>query len=341
MLTYLLRRLLMLPVVMFAITLAIVGLLQILSPAQRAAAFVRSEAQLRNLDEIIEQYDLDEGFLVQYWNWASAVLSGNLGYSTTSNEPIAETLRKRLPASLELAIFSVIPVVGFGIWMGSVAAVNRDKFIDQFTRLLAIFGWSLPTFVLAIWLLVVFYGGLDWFQPGRISNEFVIELAHGGFTQYTGLMTVDSLLNGRLDIFLNALKHLVLPVTTLTVVVSALIMRVMRSSFLDALSQDYVRTARSKGLPERAVNYKHARRNALIPVLTLAGLTFAFMLNGQVVVEAIFNYPGLGQWFATAAIQLDIPAVLAFTLVVAAIVVITNLVVDVLYAVVDPRIRYN
>jgi len=331
----------MLPVVMFAVSLIIVGLLQFLSPAQRAASFVRSEAQLRNLGEIIEQYQLDENFFVQYRNWAGAVLQGNLGYSRTSSETVAQTIRSRLPVSGELALYALIPVIGVGIWMGSLAALHRDKLIDQVARVVAILGWSLPTFVLGIWLLVVFYGALDWFEPGRVSNRYVIEMARGSFRQYTGFITIDALINGRFDVLLNALSHLVLPVTTLAVVSSAQIMRVMRSSFLDELSQDYVRTARSKGLPKNAVYYKHARRNALIPVITLSGLVFAFLLNGVVVTETIFNYPGLGQWAAAAVVQLDIPAVLAFALITAAIVVIANLVVDLLYAAVDPRIRYG
>ncbi len=341
MIAFIARRLLMLPVVIIAVSIIIVALLQFLSPAQRAAAFVRSEQQLRNIDAIIEQYQLDAPFPVQYWNWASAAVQGNWGYSRASSEPVLTTIRKRLPASIELALYALIPVIGLGIWLGTAAALNQEKAIDQATRLLSIVGWSLPTFVLGIWLLVIFYGGLDWFQPGRLSNQYVIEMASGGFTTYTGMMTIDSLLNGRFDIFIDALRHLVLPVVTLAVVSSAQITRVMRTSLLDALSQDYVRTARSKGLPKQSVNLKHARRNALIPVITLSSLAFAFLLNGVVVTETIFNYPGIGIWAARAAVQLDVPAVLGFALVTGAIVVLANLIADVMYAVVDPRIRYD
>jgi dipeptide transport system permease protein len=350
--SYIVRRILYLPVVLFGVTVFIVLLLQLLTPQQRAAAFVTSEQQLRNLDAIVRQYRLDEPVWVQYGVWVREALRGNLGYSRASREPVLTTLQKRFPATLELALLAFFPVIGVGIWLGSLAAFNRDKTIDQVVRVIAIIGWSLPTFVLGIWLLFIFYGalgeffrgflgGIFRFEPGRLSTQYTIEIARGGFTQYTRMMTVDALLNGRLDIFWDALRHLILPVITLATVSSALIMRVMRGSLLDTLSQDYVRTARAKGLPERIVKLKHARRNALIPVITLSGFTFIGLLNGVVITETIFNYPGLGQWGAQAAVALDYPGIMGFTLITAVIVVIGNLLVDLLYSLVDPRIRYD
>ena len=346
------RRLLFIPVVFFGVTLMVVLLMQLLSPAQRAAAFVRSDAQLRNLDAVIAQYGLDRPFHVQYGNWIREALRGNLGYSTASSEPVMDTIRKRFPASAELALLSLIPVIGLGVWMGTLAALHRDKALDQITRVLAIIGWSLPNFVLGIWLLVIFYGGMGEFlkdfaggafrlEPGRVSTAINIEIANGTFPLRTRFMLIDSLLNGRPDVFWDALRHLVLPVITLAATSSALIMRVMRSSLLETLSQDYVRTARSKGLPDKTVNYKHARRNALIPVITLSGFTLIFLMNGVVITETVFNYPGLGRWFATAAVNLDYPAVMGFTVLTALIVVIGNLLVDILYAIIDPRIRLS
>lgn len=334
---------LFLPVVFIGVTLAIVLLMQLLTPYQRAAAFVQSEQQIRQIDSIIEQYGLTDPWYQQYYRWMSEVFQGNLGFSRTTNEPVLTTLRNRFPATLELAILAIIPVIGVGIWLGTAAALNRDKIIDQVTRVMSIIGWSLPTFVLGIWLLVIFYGALGWFQPGRISTTYLVEIAgtRSGFTHYTRMLSLDALLNGRFDIFLDALKHLVLPVITLAVVQSAQIMRVMRSSLLDALGKDYVRTARSKGLPERVVSHKHARRNALIPVITLAGFTLVGLINGVVITETIFNFPGLGQWAASSAINLDYAAVMGFALFTALMVVLANLLVDVLYGVIDPRIRYD
>jgi ABC-type dipeptide/oligopeptide/nickel transport system permease component len=341
-LTFVLRRLLFLPIVFFGVTLFIVLLMQLLSPYQRAAAFVQSEQQARNIPAIIEQYGLTDPWYQQYGRWLGEIFQGNLGYSRTTSEPVLTTIQKRFPPTLELALYAILPVIGVGIWLGTAAALNRDKFVDQLTRIMSIVGWSLPTFVLGIWLLVIFYGGLGWFEPGRVSTRFVVELAGGsGFERYTGLLTLDALLNGRLDIFGNAFMHLVLPVITLATVSSAQIMRVMRSSLLDTLSQDYVRTARAKGLEERTVNNKHARRNALIPVITLSGFVLIGLINGVVITETIFNYPGLGQWAAEAAVNLDYAAVLGFAVFTAVAVVFANLLVDVLYGVVDPRIRYD
>lgn len=333
----------MLPLVFLGVSLAIVLLMQLLSPYQRAAAYVQSEQQIRNIDAIIEQYGLEDPWYMQYGRWVTQVASGNLGYSRTSREPVLTTLKKRFPVTLELAFFAIIPVLGVGILMGTMAALNRDKFIDQVARVVSVVGWSLPTFVLGIWLLVIFYGWLGWFQPGRLSTQFAVELAGNGagFVNYTRMMVVDALLNNRIDIFWDALRHMVLPVITLAVVQSAQIMRVMRSSLLDALGQDYVRTARAKGLPERVVTRKHARRNALIPVITLSGFVLIGLINGVVITETIFSYPGLGQWAAQAAVNLDYASVLGFALFTAMMVVLANLLVDVLYGIVDPRIRYE
>ncbi len=343
MLSFIIRRILLLPVIFIGVTLAIVLLMQLLTPYQRAAAYVQSEQQIRNIDLIIEQFGLEDPWYMQYGRWLKEVANGNLGYSRTSREPVLTTLMKRFPVTLELALLAIVPVIGVGVMMGTTAALNRDRLFDQVARVASIIGWSLPTFVLGIWLLVIFYGALGWFQPGRVSTVYAIQMAgaNSDFTTYTRMLTIDALLNGRFDIFLNALRHMVLPVITLAVVLSAQIMRVMRSSLLDALGQDYVRTARAKGLPERVVTHKHARRNALIPVITLSGFVLIGLINGVVITETIFNYPGLGQWAATAATNLDYASVLGFAIFTAIMVVIANLLVDVLYGVVDPRIRYD
>ena len=340
MFAFIVRRILFLPVIFIGVTLFIVLLMQLLSPYERAVTFVTSEVQLRNIDAIIEQYGLDQPWYVQYWNWLSQALQGNLGFSRVTNQPVLTTIAQRLPNTIELAVLTLIPTIAFGIWLGTAAALNRDRFIDQVSRVTSIFFWSLPTFVLAIWLLVIFYGGFNLFGIGQLSSNFARAIIRPEFERYTGFLTLDSLLNGRFDIFWNAILHLVLPVSTLVLVISAQIVRVMRSSLLDTLTQDYVRTARAKGLSERVVNHKHARRNALIPVLTLSGFTLVGFLNGSVIVEVIFALPGVGKWLADAAVQLDYAAVLGGAVFVGVIVVVGNLVVDVLYAVVDPRIRY-
>jgi peptide/nickel transport system permease protein len=329
-------------VVFFGVTVFIVLLMQLLTPYQRAAAFVTSEQQMNQIDSIIVQYGLNDPWYQQYGRWIGEVFQGNLGYSRTTSEPVMTTLLKRFPPTLELALLSVFPIIGVGVWLGTAAALHRDRMIAQVTRVMSILGWSLPTFVLGIWLLVIFYGLLVWFEPGRLSTSIQVELAgNPDFVRYTRMMTIDGLLNGRIDIFWDALMHLVLPVITLATVSSAQIMRVMRSSLLDALGQDYVRTAHAKGLSKDVVNMKHARRNALIPVITLAGFTIIGLVNGVVITETIFNLPGLGAWAASAALNLDYAAVLGFAMFTAILVVFANLLVDVLYGIVDPRIRYD
>ena len=345
MFTYAIRRLLQLPVVLFVVSVGIVGLLQFLPPEARAAAFVKNEQQLDHIDEIIKQYNLDAPFPVQYWTWLTGALRGNLGFSQVDKRPVLESIAARLPVSAELVMYAFLPTLLFSIWLGTLAAVHRDRILDQVIRVMAVVFWSLPTFVVGIALVAVVYGYLKLFGIGRLPPDLVIQLAQqsaaGEFRYYTGLLTIDGLLNGRLDVSWAALKHLVLPTVTLILVLGAQIVRVMRSAMLDELGKDYVRTARAKGLPEQVVNYKHARRNALIPVITLAGLMFAFMLNGVVITETIFNLPGLGQWAAAAALNLDQPSILGFALFTALIVTLANIAVDLLYALVDPRIRYE
>ena len=342
MLGFFVRRLIALPFVMLAVTLLIVLLMQFLTPTQRAGAFVRGDQQLQNIDAIVRQYGLDQPFYVQYWHWLNNVAQGNLGYSRTSHQPVLETIRERFPATFELALFSCIPIVGIGVWLGTLAGLNRDRPIDQFARVIAVIGFSLPTFVLGIWLLVIFYGGLGWLPGfGQLSQEGTLQVAITGMRRITGMTTVDALLAGRLDLFWDAFKHLILPVVTLTTISSANVLKIMRSSLLEVLGQDYVRTARAKGLPERAVNLKHARSNALLSVVTVAGLTVAGLLTGAIITETIFAFPGIGSWGAQAAASLDYPGVLGFAVFTALLVVIANMVVDVCYGLIDPRVRFD
>lgn len=341
MMAHILRRLLMLPVVLFGVSILLFLILQLLSPEQRAVSFVTSERQMNQLDAIIDRYGLDEPIWVQYGNWLGQILQGNLGWSQSVRMPVSQAISLYLPATAELALAAFFPIVLIGIWLGVLAATHRDKLLDQITRVLAIVGWSLPSFVVALWLLQIFYGGLGWLEPGRISLASELAISLPDFKSYTHLLLLDSLLNGRWDVFWDVARHLILPVVTLTIISSAQLVRVMRSSMLEALGQDYVRTARAKGLANRVVVYKHALRNAMIPVLTLAGLVLFGLLGGVVITETVFNYPGLGNWSAKAAVQLDIPAVLGYAMFSALVVSVANLVVDVTYGLVDPRIRYQ
>ena len=349
---YIIRRLLILPIILIGVTMLIFGMLNVLGPVERSALYIRdipkTEEQLAG---VIQRYGLDDPFFVQYWRWlvghtdpasgetVGGVLRGDLGFSRTGREPVIDALLRRLPATMELALWAMVPVIGFGIWLGAKAALNHNKPFDQISRVFAIIGWSFPTFVFALLLLLVFYARLDWFQPGRLSIAFSQEVINPGFTQYTRMMTVDALLNLRFDIFIDALRHLVMPVTTLMVIEVALLLKITRSAMLEEMRQDYVTTARAKGLPEKLIVNRHIRRNALIPVITVAGLTLAGLMGGVIITETVFDFPGIGSWAAAAAASLDVLSMLGFALFSAILLVVANLIVDVLYAVLDPRVR--
>ena len=334
------RRLLLLPLVGIGVTLLIFSLLQLLSPEQRAALYVTDPRQLLALDSIIRTHGLDKPVTVQYVQWLWRVVRGDLGWSETAKMTVARAITTFFPATLELTLYAFVPIIALGIWLGTKSAVHKDKIIDHFSRLFAIGGQSFPTFVWGLLLLMVFYGALRLFPPGRLSleaNLYVLDPEM--FRPYTRLLTVDALLNGQVWIFLDAMRHLALPVITLSLVSCATLVRVTRSSMLETLRQDYVRTARAKGLEEPKVINKHARKNAMIPVITLSALLFVGLLNGVVITETIYNYPGIGRWGAGAALQLDAAAVAGFALFSALLLVLGNLTADVLYAWIDPRIR--
>jgi len=339
MLKFVLRRLLLLPLVAFGVTLLLFGLTQLLAPEMRASLYAKDPRQLEAVEEIIREHGLRDPLPVQYGRWAGLVLRGELGYSETAKMPVWDAIKTYMPATLELAIISMLCVLFFGLWLGTASAVHKNKWQDQLSRAVAVTGYSLPVFVLGLVLLMIFYGKLRWFAPGRCDYATDALLGSAQFSRYTGLLTIDALLNRNMTVFLDALRHLVLPAATLCYGSMALLLRVTRSSMLEELGKDYVRTARAKGLDEKTVINVHARRNALIPVITVASLQFVRLLGGVVITETIFSYPGIGRWGVLSAQQLDIAGVLGFALVTSFLFVLGNLVADLLYAAADPRIR--
>ncbi|MEZ4643293.1 MAG: ABC transporter permease [Chloroflexota bacterium] len=349
---YIIRRLLILPIIMIGVTLLIFAMMQFLGPVERSALYIRDFPKTQGqIDAVIKRYGLDDPFLVQYWHWLmgredpetgevlGGILRGDLGYSRTGREPVIDLLKRRLPVTIELALVSMIPIVAIGVWLGMQAALHHNKPIDQAARVFAILGYSFPTFVFGLLVLLIFYAKLGWFPPGRLSTQYSLEVGRAGYEAYTNMLTVDALLNLRFDIFLDALRHMVLPVITLSYLSWALLLKVTRSSMLEALRQDYVTTARAKGLSERVVTNRHVRKNALIPVATIAGSTVASLFNGVVITETIFDIPGLGSAAAAAALSLDVMTMLAYALFTAFLFVSVNLLVDIMYAVLDPRVR--
>jgi peptide/nickel transport system permease protein len=338
--TYIVRRLLLLIPVLFGVTIFIFAITMLFSPIERASLYVTDARMMTNIPAIIQSYGLDQPFYVQYGNWMSEVLSGNLGWSTVAGMPVWDAIWHFLSTTVELALFAAPLIILLGIFFGTQAAAHKDRPLDHGTRVIAIFGWSLPTFWLGLVLLMVFYGALrGLLPPSRLSVPMELLVNSAEFTRYTHINTIDAVLNLNGPVLLDALRHLILPVITLTVVQMAFIMRLMRSSMLESLGRGYVLTARAKGLTERVVMNKHARRNALIPVITVSGYLFAAIVNGVVITETIFNFKGVGWWAWQSAVRLDIASVLGFALFNAVLFVLVNLVVDILYTRVDPRVR--
>ena len=340
MINFIVRRLIQIPLVMAVLSLLLVGITQLLTPEQRAAPYIRGDNQAARIEQIIDQRGLRDPFPVQYGRWAASAVQGDLGFSRASGKDVIDTIKERLPNTIELTLLTAIPILLLSVWLGSLSALNKDKFIDQVLRVLTILGYSLPTFVLGIVLLAIFYAYLGWL-PGAGQLEVVNQFAVSDMKRYTGMLTVDALLNGRWSVAWDVVRHMILPATTLAIVSSADIIKVMRNSMLDVLSSDYIRTARAKGLTPGVVNRKHARRNALLPVITLGGLLIINLLSGSLITETIFAYPGIGQWVVQSALQIDLAGVLGFALLSALIVVVMNTLVDILYGIVDPRVRFD
>ncbi len=343
MLNFIIRRLLLLIIVLIGVTWVVFGILMTFSPERRAAAYITSPQQAKDIPKIVKKYGLNDPFYMQYARWISQIARGNLGWSLVASSTVMDAFKRYLPPTLELTLLAAPLTVLAGVWFGCLAGTHRDTWIDHTSRIVSIVGWSMPTFLLALLLMMIFYGYLNVLPPGIVSDKvsmYVIDHADS-FTRYTGMYTIDGLLNGELWMTIDALWHLVLPVITEVIVLFALLVRTMRSGMIEALSQDYIITAKAKGASRDVINNKHARRNAMIPVMTIAGVLIAGLMRGAITVEVVFNRQGLGWWLARSATQLDIPALLSVCLFIGFVFVIANLIVDILYAFVDPRIRLS
>ena len=280
-----------------------------------------------------ERWGLDRPIWEQYVIFLNGLAHGNLGESIATRRPVLDDIRDYAPATFELATAAALLTVLVGLPLGVLAALKRDSWIDHLARFVSLIGLSTPTFWLAFIALALFYGGLriapgpGQLDPGAIPPQRV-----------TGLLLVDSLLAGDLETFRNALAHLILPASVLAASTIGIVTRTTRASMLEALHQDYVRVAHAKGLRVRVVVVRHALRNALIPVLTLGGLAYAQLLSGTVLTETIFSWPGLGRYAFESAVAVDFPAILGITLVVALIYLLVNFLVDMSYAIIDPRV---
>jgi peptide/nickel transport system permease protein len=280
------------------------------------------------------QWGLDKPLPEQYLTYLANLLQGNMGTSIRTHFPVAEDLGRYLPASAELAIAATLVGTLLGIPFGVASAVRRNQWVDHLLRGVSLLGVSSPVFWLGLVALYVFYFRLGWLPgPGRLDVGMP-EPPH-----LTGMYTLDSLVAGDWPALASSLRHLVLPGLVLASVYLGLVTRMTRSSMLEVLSADYVRTARGKGLKARAVIYRHALGNALIPTVTVLGLAFGDVLAGTVLTETIFSWPGIGRYAYESAVTLDFPAIMGVSLVIAAVFITVNLATDLAYVMLDPRLR--
>lgn len=331
---FILKRLFAIIPVLFGVTLC-VFLLSHAIPGDPAKMIAGQRASEQTIENIRKMYGLDRPLLEQYVRYMEGLFHGDLGTSIRNQRPVAEDLADYFPATLELALAAMVLCLCIGIPLGVWAAIHHNKWQDHFTRVFSVIGVSTPVFWLGLMLLLVFYRNLDWLPgSGRLDIYFSAPPA------VTGLYTVDALLAQDWPTFGNAIAHLILPAFCLSYVYLAIITRIVRSSMISALEQDYVTTARANGLPERKVVFSHALKNSLIPTITIAGLSIGELLGGAILTETVFGWPGMGKYVVDSVNALDFPAIMGFTLVVSLAYVFINLAVDVLYAIVNPQIRY-
>jgi peptide/nickel transport system permease protein len=339
---YILRRGLTIIPVLFGISVLVFSFIRLI-PGDPAVAMLGERATEESVAMVRANLGLDRPITEQYLLYIGKVLRGDLGKSILRGDSVATEIKRRFPATLELAAAAMFVALLIGIPIGIVSATRRNSLIDNASRMLSLVGVSMPVFWLGL-MMAWFFGVQLHLLPtsGRLDIDSTIEpIRIFGHEFRTNLYLVDSLLTGNMRAFGQSLLHLILPALALATIPLAIIARMTRSSLLDVLNQDYVRTAHAKGLRSSVVVTRHALRNALLPIVTVVGLQVGRLLGGAILTETIFSWPGLGTWAFEAIQARDYPVVQAMTLFIATIFVLVNLAVDILYTVVDPRVRFD
>ncbi|AZI44953.1 ABC transporter permease (plasmid) [Deinococcus psychrotolerans] len=337
MLTYLLRRLLLIPLIVLAISL-VTFILVHLVPGDPASLYFGGQAVSEEaLQNVRRQWGLDLPLPVQYLYYLGGVVRGNLGVATHTGQSVLSDIAARLPATVELTLIGMLLAVLIGIPLAVVAATRRNGWIDHTVRTLSLITLGVPTFWAGIVIIYLFNFVWRLLPPavGRLPIDATPP------TDITGLYLLDSLLTGNFSTFAATAFQLVAPALTVALGVIAVIIRMLRSSMVEQINQDYVRTARAKGLTSRQVMFKHALRNAIIPTITVVGIQLGYLLSGNALVETVFSWPGIGLYFIDSIQSLDYAAVLGVSMIAALIFALVNLGVDLLYAAIDPRIQYG
>lgn len=305
-----------------------------LLPADPVRIALGQDATPEQVRAYREELELNDPLWRQYLRYIGQLARGNFGTSIISRRPVTKDLSAHLPATLELAITSIGFSTLVSVPLGIFSAVRRGEAVDQVAQVVSLFTISMPVFWFGVLLQVAFYVNLGWLPASGRLGSSVLPPPH-----ITGLYTLDSLLEGRWGTFVDALKHLILPAIALSNINLAVLTRITRSSMLDVLNEQYLTTARAKGLSDRAVIWRHALRNALVPIATLAGLRFGDLVAGAILTETIFAWPGIGQYAVFSIERVDYPALIGFAIVVTLGYFFVNLATDIFYLVVDPRIR--
>ena len=334
MVKYIIKRLLLLIPVILGVSI-LVFLVMHLFTTDPAATILGQHAKQDQIQALREQLGLNKPIYVQYWDFLRGVLHANLGDSLMTKTSVWNEVMARFPATIELALAAIIFASIFGVFMGVISAIKQNSIIDYICMVISLLGVSMPVFWLGLIFILVFAVQLNWLP---VSGRIDIGLEP---IKITGLYLFDSLATGNMDSFFSALKHLILPAIALGSIPTAIIARMTRSTMLEVVKQDYVRTARAKGLLERPVIFGHALKNALIPIITVIGLQLGSLLSGAVLTETVFSWPGVGKYVVDAILVTDYPVVQGAVMMLAVVFVLVNLIVDIIYAFVDPRIKYS
>jgi len=334
MLRYIIRRFLTIIPVLLGVSILVFGFIRLI-PGDPATVMLGERATPESVARVRQQLGLDKPVYQQYLIYVSHALRGDLGMSILRQEPVTRELVRRFPGTIELSLGAILFATLVGVPSGILSATRRGSWIDSLSMLIALTGVSMPIFWLGLMLSFAFAVLLHWLPTsGRLTATME-------YDPITNLVILDSLLQGNLHLLLDGLRHLVLPAVALGTIPMAIIARMTRSAMLEVLSQDYIRTAQAKGLPQRTVILRHALRNAVLPGITVVGLQVGRLLASAILTETIFAWPGIGRWIVEAIYARDYPIVQGVTLFIACIFVLVNLTVDVLYAFVDPRIHYE
>ncbi|HWQ78178.1 MAG TPA: ABC transporter permease [Anaerovoracaceae bacterium] len=334
MLEYIVKRILMLIPVLIGVSIIVFLIMRVFSP-DPAPIVLGQHATQESVEAWRQANGLNDPIYLQYYHFITGALTGDLGNSYYTKAPVIKEIFARFPATIELALVAIILASIFGILIGVISAVKKNTIFDNAGMFVALIGVSMPIFWLGILFIILFSGTLHWLPSSGRLDPLLLPL------RVTGFYLIDSLLEGNTDAFIDALRHLILPGAALAMYSMAIIARMTRSSMLETLQQDYIRTARAKGISEGRVVGKHALRNGLIPIVTVIGLQLGTLLGGAVLTETVFSWPGIGAYTVACILKSDFPVVQGVVLLIATVFVLMNLLVDVIYVFLDPRIKYS